>query len=548
MANGPKLMIVVGAAVESAQAKLNALKGWISGWSSKLGASSLFGGLTAPLAALTSVAGIAAMTKGLMEQGKAIAENAKELGLSYEAYQRFGKMAKAVGAEEGALETAFRSFSGLITDAIAKPSGEAATKLGLVGVTLEQLQGKSPAQQFETLLKALGSISDPTERMARAVDVFGRSGARFGDLAARYDELSERAKQSSIMTDSAVEASLRFEKSVASLANNIKMSLANSGLIEWLDSAISKFNELAKSAKINDFAKSKGAQISRDSGFFSWLGSFRGGGLWGGKGELGGFNVRMDLTDEEQAGLLKGKLDRDFGLRKTPSEQRAIDEQQADSVRRAAQDKGVDDAIAAIYRKADAQGLVNDGLNKEAILKEKIAELEKAAQKPLRDDQIAKLSKAVDYAVEAERVKQEDEIKARIQDQVLAMQEQIDIQRLILAGKDKEAYIQEKINEAEKANNGRKLDANTMSEIRDEAGQLYDLTHSTRQAPQAMRYTSLEGIGGGYAGLRGASSESAASLTRKSNEILELIKGGVSLANERLRSLAGTGTGKNLAR
>ena len=51
-----------------------------------------------------------------------------------------------------------------------------------MGLALSDLQGLAPAEQFAKIQNALAGMSDPGERAARAMQLFGRSGAELGAL------------------------------------------------------------------------------------------------------------------------------------------------------------------------------------------------------------------------------------------------------------------------------------------------------------------------------------------------------------------------------
>ena len=80
----------------------------------------------------------------------------------------FGKMAKTLNSDSAA-------------DTVAK-----------LGIKLEELKKKTPAEQFRTLGTAINSVRDPSQRAAISMELFGRSGAEllslfssdgFGDAA-----------------------------------------------------------------------------------------------------------------------------------------------------------------------------------------------------------------------------------------------------------------------------------------------------------------------------------------------------------------------------
>ena len=58
----------------------------------------------------------------------------------------------------------------------AQGLGSANASLDAIGVTIEQLAGLSPEEQFEKVADGIARIQDPSLRAAAAMDIFGRSG------------------------------------------------------------------------------------------------------------------------------------------------------------------------------------------------------------------------------------------------------------------------------------------------------------------------------------------------------------------------------------
>jgi hypothetical protein len=71
-------------------------------------------------------------------------------------------------------------------------SGTAANAFAAMGVSVDELEGKLPTEQFKILSSGIQSIDDPTQRAAAAMGVFGKSGAELLPLLTNLDgELAE---------------------------------------------------------------------------------------------------------------------------------------------------------------------------------------------------------------------------------------------------------------------------------------------------------------------------------------------------------------------
>jgi len=65
-----------------------------------------------------------------------------------------------------------------------------------LGLSYEELQTKSPLQQFEMIQKRISAIDDPTLRAATAMEIFGRSG---GEMLALFSDSSAISKATTTM-------------------------------------------------------------------------------------------------------------------------------------------------------------------------------------------------------------------------------------------------------------------------------------------------------------------------------------------------------------
>jgi len=71
-------------------------------------------------------------------------------------------------------------------------SGTAANAFAAMGVSVDELEGKLPTEQFKILSSGIQSIDDPTQRAAAAMGVFGKSGAELLPLLTNLEgELGE---------------------------------------------------------------------------------------------------------------------------------------------------------------------------------------------------------------------------------------------------------------------------------------------------------------------------------------------------------------------
>jgi hypothetical protein len=131
-----------------------------------IGASKLIGG-----ALLASGAAAAAATRSFANYGDEVGDAAARTGLTTEALSELGYAAKLSGSDLGTLEKGFRTFTKALV------SGGNVQALKQLGLDPETLKQQSPDRQLEAIFAAFQKITNPTQRAALAMQVFGKAGA-----------------------------------------------------------------------------------------------------------------------------------------------------------------------------------------------------------------------------------------------------------------------------------------------------------------------------------------------------------------------------------
>lgn len=153
-------------------------------------------GLAAGAAALAAVAtGVGAAVSSFVSAGSAVNDMAIRTGMAVDEIQKLGYAAKVSGADMDTVETGVRKMQKTIT-AAANGSKEAAASISRLGLSVSDLSSLSPDQQFNAIARAIGSIQNPTERAAAAIDLFGRgSGTRLLPMIQDLDALKAKAAE-----------------------------------------------------------------------------------------------------------------------------------------------------------------------------------------------------------------------------------------------------------------------------------------------------------------------------------------------------------------
>lgn len=169
-------------------------------------------------AAVAAGKGLWDMANGVAEAGDAIDKTSQKIGISAESYQEWDYVFQRCGADVNNLQTGMKKLSGVITDA-AGGSDSAAQKLSAIGLSIEDLNGKSQDEQLSIVISALQDMESGAARTAAANDLLGKSAVDMAAVLNMSAEETEALKQEAqdygmVMSNEAVAASAAFEDSL----------------------------------------------------------------------------------------------------------------------------------------------------------------------------------------------------------------------------------------------------------------------------------------------------------------------------------------------
>jgi hypothetical protein len=144
------------------------LKAWGSGVTA-IGAkvAGIGAAITAPFLAFAKISA---------DVGGELSDTAAKTGVSVEALSTLGYAAKLAGVDSTSLAGGLNKMQKTLV-AAAGGSKSAAKALGDVGLTVEGLAGLKPDEQFKAIAEGLSRVTDPAQRTALAMEIFGKSGA-----------------------------------------------------------------------------------------------------------------------------------------------------------------------------------------------------------------------------------------------------------------------------------------------------------------------------------------------------------------------------------
>jgi len=193
------------------------------------------------------------------KMGDEAAKMAKRTGFSTEALSELRYATEIAGADLGSLEKATKRMSKTIVDA-SEGMATYIRAFDRIGVSVDDLMGKKPEDQFMTIAMAIAALEDETMKAATSQDIFGRAGTRllplFLEGADKIESLRQEAHDLGIVFDA--EAALAAEEFTdAMLDFNMSVKGAQfaiaEALLPTLKPLIDKVTDAAKG--IGEFAE-----------------------------------------------------------------------------------------------------------------------------------------------------------------------------------------------------------------------------------------------------------------------------------------------------
>lgn len=139
-----------------------------------------FKGISAGLASVTAGAGTAATAIGYLTMKSVDAvgdanDFAKSIGASYTELRKLQKAASLSGVDLATTNVALMKMSDVLGSAFGGNKA-AIESFENIGLSVDALKRMRPEQQFVAIGEAINKISDPSQKIAAARDIFGRSG------------------------------------------------------------------------------------------------------------------------------------------------------------------------------------------------------------------------------------------------------------------------------------------------------------------------------------------------------------------------------------
>ena len=153
----------------------------------KLGSSISSAGAQLLGIATAAAAPLAGMTLSFASAGDNLDKMSRRTGVGVQALSELAFAAEQSGASLDSVERGIRGMQRSLLNA-EMGSQAASDALSAIGLSVDQLSGMNPEDQFTMIADALSSVEDPSTRAALSMQIFGRAGS---ELLPMFDETAQ---------------------------------------------------------------------------------------------------------------------------------------------------------------------------------------------------------------------------------------------------------------------------------------------------------------------------------------------------------------------
>lgn len=214
------------------------------------GAKVATGAMVAIGSASTATAGaMVKATKATMNYGVEVNRNSQKLNMSKQGYQEWSYVLKRSGTSIDSLRMGMKKISTQIDEA-RNGSKSATENFKRLGLSVDDLKGKSQEEIFGLMVKRLQGIKDTTERSAIANKFFGRSAQEMAGLLNKSGKDVEALKKQAhdlglVLSDDAISKSAEFRGKITELQSAFE-GLRNKMAVKFLPALTDVTDGLSK--------------------------------------------------------------------------------------------------------------------------------------------------------------------------------------------------------------------------------------------------------------------------------------------------------------
>ncbi len=179
------------------------------------------------------------------ETATSISKNSKMFGVSAEEYQKLSYVWEKVTDDAESYNTVMNATLGVVSK-VSTGNQKIQTDLATVGLTLEDLKGKSSQETLTIITEAISKLGTEAERQAAALALFGNTAGTYvanmaETSASTISKYSSEMEKAGILTDEQVQKGTELSKTFTKIKASIQQMIATAG-----EALIPLFEQFAK--------------------------------------------------------------------------------------------------------------------------------------------------------------------------------------------------------------------------------------------------------------------------------------------------------------
>jgi hypothetical protein len=150
-------------------------------------------------------------------------------------------------------------------DAASDSSSKQAELIGSLGISMADLEGKTPTEQMQIFAQKIAGIQDPTQRAATAMEIFGKSGGELLPLFADFSGELETAQGQLGSLPGVIDRSAKAFDAISDNMNVAKGKLTEfaAGMLEGAAPALEKFSAMLAGVDAAGWGQKLGEVVMR---------------------------------------------------------------------------------------------------------------------------------------------------------------------------------------------------------------------------------------------------------------------------------------------
>jgi DNA-binding ferritin-like protein (Dps family) len=151
------------------------------------------GGMQGKLAGLVGIAGLGLLINNTLKSADSLAKMSDRLGIATEDLAAYHHLTQLNGESSDSFDKSLTKMTRTVGE-FERGFGTGKKAFEQLGISIEDLQGKNPSEQFQIIGDSIGKLGSKSQQASVAADIFGRSGINLLNTINQGSEGFEKAR------------------------------------------------------------------------------------------------------------------------------------------------------------------------------------------------------------------------------------------------------------------------------------------------------------------------------------------------------------------